>query len=289
MGNLKEVRNRIASVKSTQQITKAMKMVSAAKLRKAQQRIVLMRPYAVKLKQMLSQLSASLEGSEALKFYEARPVKNVLVIVISADRGLAGSFNSSIGKEAIRSLKGKYQNIKVDIVTVGKKGRDAIIRANFTPFQENNGFFNKLTYEAAESIAEYAMQSFIDGKYDVVELVYNQFKNAAIFLTTSEQFLPIQENSEEGKSQFNVDYIFEPSKEEIVAQLVYQSLKIDFFRAVLESNAAEHGARMTAMDKATENASDLLKDLKLRYNRERQAAITNEILEIVGGAKALNS
>jgi F-type H+-transporting ATPase subunit gamma len=296
MGSLKEVRNRIVSVKSTQQITKAMKVVSAAKLRKAQGRIVQMRPYALKLKDMLQNLSGSLEGSDAMKFYEQRPVKRVLLVIVTSDRGLAGSFNSSITKEGVRLIESKYGvqagSKQLDILTIGKKGRDAFKKGNrYNVIQEHNTLFNNLNYEAVDEIASFVMQEFLDKNYDAVDVIYNQFKNAAVYNTIVEQFLPIPVNQEANNSgkQFEVDYIFEPSKEEIVAQLVKQSLKVNFFRTLLESNAAEHGARMTSMDKATDNAEELIKALKLQYNKERQATITKEILEIVGGAQALNS
>lgn len=294
MGSLKEVRNRIVSVKSTQQITRAMKVVSAAKLRRAQSRIVLMRPYAAKLQSLLSHLSNSLEGSDAMKYYAERPVKNILVVVVTSDRGLAGSFNSTIAKESVRILNTTYaeqmRNGTVDLITIGKKGRDFFKKAKANIIEEHNTIFNNLTFEAADDIASRVMQMFVDGKYDAVEIVYNRFKNAAVFLSTVERFLPIPVETEhsDSKKGFDVDYIFEPTKEAIVAQLISQSLKVNFFRTLLESNAAEHGARMTAMDKATDNAEELLRALKLQYNKERQATITKEILEIVGGAAAAN-
>jgi F-type H+-transporting ATPase subunit gamma len=297
MGSLKEVRNRIVSVKSTQQITRAMKVVSAAKLRKAQQRITQMRPYALKLKDLLSHLSTSLEGSDAMKYFEERPVRKVLLVIVTSDRGLAGSFNSVIVKEAVKALQSKYSNLdaaNVDVLTVGKKGGDVYRKTKHTLVDQHNTMFSNLTYEASEAIANKAMQLYVDGTYDAVDVVYNQFKNAAVYIPTVERFLPVPVAVAEVKADDknhkheNIDYIFEPSKEEIVAQLITQSLRVNFFRTLLESNAAEHGARMTAMDKATDNAEDLLNALKLQYNKERQASITKEILEIVGGAKALN-
>ena len=297
MGSLKEVRNRITSVKSTQQITRAMKVVSAAKLRKAQSRIIQMRPYAAKLNEILINLSGSLEDSDAAKYYVQRPVKSVLILLVTSDRGLAGSFNSATVKEAIRAIHDKYGSQhnegKVDIITVGKKGRDGLRKGKYTVIKEYNTLFTNLTFEASEEISSYAMKNFLNGKYDAVEIIYNQFKNAAIYITTVEPFLPIPAKKAEPatthiKKEFIPDYIFEPSQEEIATRLVNQSLKVNFFRTLLESNTAEHGARMTAMDKATENADDLLRALKLQYNKERQAAITKEILEIVGGAQALN-
>jgi F-type H+-transporting ATPase subunit gamma len=295
MGSLKEVRNRITSVKSTQQITRAMKVVSAAKLRKAQQRIIQMRPYAEKLHDLLAHLSSSLEGSDAVKYYETRPVRRVLVVVVTSDRGLAGSFNSAIVKEVYRTIAGKHGQVaadNLDLIAVGKKGYDLLRKSKYKMVQQHLSLFNNLAYEEVEEIANFVMQAFVNKEYDAVEIVYNRFKNAAVYNTTVETFLPIQVNHEEdhgkGKKNFEVDYIFEPSKEEIVSQLILQSLKVNFYRTLLESNAAEHGARMTAMDKATDNAEDLLKALKLAYNKERQATITKEILEIVSGAQALN-
>ena len=293
MGSLKEVRNRLVSVKSTQQITKAMKVVSAAKLRKAQGRIVQMRPYAQKLQAMLTQLADSLEGSEGKKFYTVRPVKKVLVVAITSDRGLAGAFNSYVIKEAINLMKETYgpqlKSNNIDVITVGKKAYDFFSKRNYNLVKEHNTIFADLTFEAADKIAGNIMQAFLDGKYDAVDLIYNRFKNAAIFLPTVEHFLPIPvEAAKEGAKKTKADFIFEPSQEAIVGRLISQSLRVNFFRTLLESNAAEHGARMTAMDKATENAEDLLKALKLQYNKERQATITKEILEIVGGAQALN-
>lgn len=296
MGSLKEVRNRIVSVKSTQQITRAMKVVSAAKLRKAQQRITQMRPYALKLQSLLSHLSNSLEGSDAMKYFEERPVRRVLLVIVTSDRGLAGSFNSVIVKEAIKALQSKYNHLdasNVDVLTVGKKGGDVYRKAKHTLVDQHNTMFTNLTYDASEAIANKVMDLFVDGTYDAVDVVYNQFKNAAVYIPTVERFLPVpvaaeEKSDDKGHAHEMVDYIFEPSKEEIVAQLITQSLRVSFFRTLLESNAAEHGARMTAMDKATDNAEDLLNALKLQYNKERQASITKEILEIVGGAKALN-
>ena len=293
MGSLKEVRNRLVSVKSTQQITKAMKVVSAAKLRKAQGRIVQMRPYAQKLQAILGQLAESLEGSEGKKFYAVRPVKKVLIVAITSDRGLAGAFNSYIVKEAIRQMKETYgpqlKTKNIDVITVGKKAYDYFSKRDYNLIKEHNSIFSDLTYEAADKIAGNIMQAFLDEKYDAVDLVYNQFKNAAVFIPTVEHFLPIPvAATKEGVKKSKTDYIFEPSQEAIVGRLISQSLRVNFFRTLLESNAAEHGARMTAMDKATENAEDLLRALKLQYNKERQATITKEILEIVGGAQALN-
>lgn len=289
MGSLKEVRTRITSVKSTQQITKAMKVVSAAKLRKAQGRVTSLRPYAGKLQYMLSQLAGSLEDSDAQVWYKPRELKKVLIVVITSDRGLAGSFNSTVAKEVINSIKDKYSNQTVELLTIGKKGRDALHKSGYKIIEEHNSFFNKLNYEESEAIGLRVMDAFLKGDYDAIDIVYNAFKNAAVFITTHDRFLPIPApQNTQNQSGNTVDYIFEPNKEEILSRLISKSMMVNFFRMLLESNAAEHGARMTSMDKATENAEDLLRKLKLQYNKERQAMITKEILEIVGGAKALN-
>ena len=285
MANLKEIRNRITSVSSTMQITSAMKMVSAAKLKKAQDAITAMRPYSEKLTQLLQDLSASLEGDVAGKYSEERAVNNVLVVTITSNRGLCGAFNSNVIKETYQLVQNKYAGKKVDFLTIGKKAND-ILRKSETVIQNSSAVFDDLTYENVAEIAEYLMQLFADGKYDRIELVYNQFKNAATQVVMKEQFLPIV--SEQSESNSTTDYIFEPSKEEIILELIPRMLKTQLFKAIRDSFAAEHGARMTAMHKATDNATDLRNQLKLTYNKARQAAITNEILEIVGGAEALN-
>jgi F-type H+-transporting ATPase subunit gamma len=302
MPSLKEVRNKIVSVRNMQKITKAMKVVSAAKLRKAQQRIVQMRPYAGKLQELLSHLSGSLEG-EATKFYENRPVKKVLVVAITSDSGLAGSFNSVVIKDAVRMITKEYatqhETKDVDVLAVGKKSTAFFKKNNYNVIQEHTTIFKNLTYDSAEEIANYVIKLFLDKGYDAVDVVYNRFKNAAVYIPTVERFLPIPFEKHEEKKDANKadasghhyipDYIFEPSQEEIVGKLINQSLRLNFFRTLLESNAAEHGARMTAMDKASENAEDLLGQYKLAYNKARQATITKEILEIVSGAAALGS
>lgn len=291
MANLKEVRNRIVSVSSTQQITSAMKMVSAAKLRRAQDAVTQMRPYANKLREILENLSASLDSSEGV-YSKQREVKNVLLIVITSNRGLCGGFNANVVKAAMRLAKEKYKNCKVSVLTVGKKGSDYFKKTDYGIVGSDmprglNELFDHLTFSNVAPIAEKVMKAFADGQFDKIELVYNQFKNAAVQITTVEQFLPVlpPKNKDNKKA---VDYIFEPSKEFIVEDLIPRSLKTQFFKALLDSLAAEHGARMTAMHKATDNAGALIKELKLTYNKARQAAITNEILEIVGGAEALN-
>lgn len=285
MANLKEIRNRIGSVSSTMQITSAMKMVSAAKLKKAQDAITAMRPYAEKLTQLLQDLSASIEGDVAGKYSEQRTVNNVLVVVITSNRGLCGAFNSNVLKETQQIAK-KYAGKNIDFLTIGKKANDVLNKTN-TVIQNNSDVFDDLTYENIAEIAQYLMRLFTDEKYDRIELVYNQFKNAATQVVMNEQFLPIV-SSEDTSVNISTDYIFEPSKEEIISELIPRMLKTQLYKAVRDSFAAEHGARMTAMHKATDNATELRDQLKLTYNKARQAAITNEILEIVGGAEALN-
>ena len=285
MANLKEIRNRIASVSSTMQITSAMKMVSAAKLKKAQDAITAMRPYANKLTELLQNLSASLDGDSGSKFADQREVNNVLVVAITSNRGLAGAFNSNIVKETKNLCSNVYGDKKVSLVTLGKKGNDILKKSNTIEFN-NNEIFDELTFDATAGIAEQLMELFANGTYDKVVLVYNKFKNAATQIVTTEQFLPIaSEETDEVKPM--ADYIFEPSKEEIVEELIPKSLKTQLFKGIRDSVASEHGARMTAMHKATDNATELRDTLKLQYNKARQASITNEILEIVGGAEAL--
>jgi F-type H+-transporting ATPase subunit gamma len=296
MPNLKEVRSRIVSVSSTQQITSAMKMVSAAKLRRAQDAITQMRPYANKLKEILENLSAGLDVT-ADNPYAKQPaeIKNVLLVVITSNRGLCGAFNANAIKQASKIAREQYPNCNVSVLAIGKKAADYFKRTNYNVVQQGmpkplHELFDELSFSNVFPVAEVIMQLFAEGQYDRVDIVYNQFKNAAVQLLTTEQFLPIKpiENTSSGKS-FTADYIFEPNKEFIVKELIPKSLKIQLYKALLDSHAAEHGARMTAMHKATDNAKELLKELKLTYNKARQASITNEILEIVGGAEALNS
>lgn len=291
MANLKEVRNRIVSVSSTQQITSAMKMVSAAKLRRAQDAVTQMRPYASKLKEILENLSASLDSSEGV-YSKQREVKNVLVVVITSNRGLCGGFNANVIKATNKLIREQYKGCKISVLTIGKKGSDFYKKTDYaitgTDLPRNlNELFDKLTFSNVAPVAEKVMQTFVSGQFDKVELVYNQFKNAAVQITTVEQFLPVAPPAAGNKTK-SADYIFEPNKQYIVEDLIPRSLKTQFFKALLDSLAAEHGARMTAMHKATDNAGALIKELKLTYNKARQAAITNEILEIVGGAEALN-
>ena len=293
MANLKEVRNRIVSVSSTQQITKAMKMVSAAKLRRAQDNILRMRPYAQRLGGILANLSTLTEGAVANEYSVKRDVNRVLIIAVTSDRGLAGAFNSNIVKASIALATTKYSsqlaNGNVTFLTIGKKGNEALAKKGYKVISNYTNTFLNLSFDTVREAAERAMNGFVTGEYDQVELIYNEFKNVATQIVRTEQFLPIVEKPvEENQAAAIVpDYTFEPSKEEIIQELIPKSLKIQVYKAVLESNASEHGARMTAMDKATENAGELLKELKLTYNRTRQAAITKEILEIVGGAEAL--
>jgi len=291
MANLKEIRNRISSVSSTMQITSAMKMVSAAKLKKAQDAITAMRPYSDKLTELLQNLSASMEGDSGSRFAEERPVEKVLVVAISSNRGLAGAFNSNIVKEAKNIAENVYAGKEVHFLTIGKKAND-ILKKTHTVIFNDTAIFDELTFENVEAIAERVMNLFVEGTYDKVELLYNSFKNAATQIVTREQFLPIvplKEQFEDVTPANTADYIFEPSKEEIVKELIPKALKTQFFKGIRDSVASEHGARMTAMHKATDNATELRDQLKLTYNKARQAAITNEILEIVGGAEALNN
>ncbi|OZI08321.1 ATP synthase F1 subunit gamma [Siphonobacter sp. BAB-5385] len=290
MANLKEVRNRIASVNSTQQITKAMKMVAAAKLRRAQDNILQMRPYAQKLGEMLRTVSAGAEAAQENPFKQERPIEKVLMVVITSDRGLCGAFNANVSKAATAVINEKYAAQKragnVHILSIGKKGGEFFTRRGYKVNALYEDTFTRLSFGVVRQAADEIMNAFLNNQYDIVEIVYNEFKNVATQIVRVEQFLPIVENMTQ-ESATPGDYIFEPSEEEIIKELIPKSLKIQLYRAVLESNASEHGARMTAMDKATDNAGELLKNLRIEYNRSRQAAITTEILEIVAGAEAL--
>ena len=287
MANLKEIRNRISSVASTMQITSAMKMVSAAKLKKAQDAITAMRPYAETLTSLLQNLSATLEGDSGSKFASQRDVKNVLIVAITSNRGLAGAFNSNIIKESKRAVAESYAGKNVHFITLGKKGND-VLKKSENVIENNNDIFDDLTFENNAAIAQKLMDLFTEGTYDKIVLVYNKFKNAATQTVMHEQFLPIvPAANNEAQSETATDFIFEPSKEEIVAQLIPKSLKTQLFKALRDSVASEHGARMTAMDKATENAQEMLGELRVNYNKARQEAITKELSEIVGGAAAL--
>ena len=283
MANLKEIRNRITSVSSTMQITSAMKMVSAAKLKKAQDAITAMRPYAEKLTEILQSLSASMEGEVGGDYTSQREVNKVLIVAITSNRGLCGAFNTNVIKQ-VKVVADSYAGKQVDIFAIGKKGND-VLRKTHTVIENKSDVFDHLTFDNVAAISDLLSEKFISGDYDKIEVVYNQFKNAATQIVQTEQFLPLAPVV--GAATANSDYIFEPSKEEIVLTLIPKSLKTQLYKSIRDSFASEHGARMTAMHKATDNATELRNQLKLTYNKARQAAITNEILEIVGGAEAL--
>jgi F-type H+-transporting ATPase subunit gamma len=292
MANLKIIRIRIASVKSTRQITAAMKMVAAAKLRKAQDKIVRLRPYANKLHEILVGLTQSLVDSENENIYGRKSVpEKVLIIVITSNRGLCGAFNSNVIRETRRIIADKYndqyQKGNLRFMAIGKKGFDYLRKQNLNIFEEHNNLFNLLTFENVSVVAEKVMKSFTSGEFDKVDLIYNQFKNAAVQNLTNEVFLPVETPPPDGKNINQVDYIYEPTKEDILTELIPKSLKTQFYKAVLDSFVAEHGARMTSMHKATDNATQLIRELTLQYNKARQASITNQILEVVSGAEAL--
>ena len=290
MANLKEVKARIKSVTSTQQITKAMKMVAAAKLRRAQDSIMQLRPYSQKLTAILQNVSSGLGEDDENAYGTVREENNILIIPITSDKGLCGGFNSNVFKTTTQLIASKYQrqldNGSITILPIGKRSFEYYKKRGFNVHDEYYNLFTGLSFDTAKKVAEYAMSEFTNGTYDKVEIVYNEFKNVATQIMRAEQYLPIESKTEETDA-VPTDYIYSPTKEVIVEELIPKSLKIQLYKAVLESNASEHGARMTAMDKATDNAGDLLKELKLSYNRTRQAAITTEILEIVGGAEAL--
>lgn len=292
MASLKEVRNRIVSVNSTQQITKAMKMVSAAKLRRATDAITQMRPYAKKLAEMIATVSAKTEVGQDNVYTQVRPISKVLVIVVTSDRGLCGAFNANIGKATIALIQEKYAALhasgQVEVITLGKKGAEYLGRRGYKLNTAHTEIFSGLNFGKVRVVGDEILADFAAGKYDVVDLIFNEFKNVATQIIRTEQLLPLQESADTATVS-NVDYIFEPSEEQIINELIPKSVKLSIFRSLLESNASEHGARMTAMDKATDNAGELIKALKLEYNRSRQAAITKEILEIVGGAEALSA
>jgi F-type H+-transporting ATPase subunit gamma len=295
MPSLKEVKSRIVSVVSTQQITKAMKMVAAAKLRRSQERITQLRPYAQKLEAILRNLSAAQSNSDSDSWYsEVREEKKILIIAISSDRGLCGSFNSNVFKGVTRLIDEKYssqyQNGNVTVLPIGKKALDFFAKRPKVKLVNDFALlFSKLTFDNMSAAGDFVIESFRKGQYDKVIVVYNEFKNVATQILRTEQVLPIVPSASVQNSSQQVDYIFEPDQQEILTGLIPKSVKIQLFKAALDSNASENGARMTAMDKATENAGELLKELRLTYNRTRQAAITKEILEIVGGAEALKS
>ena len=284
MANLKEIRNRISSVSSTMQITSAMKMVSAAKLKKAQDAITAMRPYSNKLTEILQGLSSSIDSDN--KYAQKRIVKKVLIVSITSNRGLCGGFNSNIFKKSTELASSVYNDLDVSFVAIGKKGND-FLQKSFNVESNHIDIFDNLNMESVSLIAESLMEKFVNEDFDKIHIIYNKFKNAATQVVVNEQFLPISDIEEDASN--NTDYIFEPSKAEIIEELIPKSLKNQLFKAIRDSWASEHGARMTAMHKATDNATELRDQLKLAYNQARQAAITNEILEIVGGAEALNN
>lgn len=290
-GQLKEVRNRIKSIQSGQQITKAMKMVSAAKLRRAQDAIMLMRPYAVKLQEMLQNIVSNSEGNINTPLAAQRPVEKVLIVVITSDRGLCGAFNSNLIKTAKRVIREKYaeqfEKGNVELLPIGKKGYEHFVQNGYKVNGKFWQIFSSLTFDHVKEAAAVALNGFTAGTYDAVEIVYSEFKNAATQVFVTEQFLPIAKVENQDKSGLKADFIFEPEKETLIAELMPKILNTQFFKAILDSHASEHGARMTAMDKATENASEMLRSLKISYNRARQAAITTELTEIVSGAAAL--
>ena len=297
MANLKDIRTRIATVKSTQQVTSAMKMVSAAKLRKAQDAIIQMRPYAETLNEILTSVSSNLDSDIENKYAERKNKERILIIAITSNRGLCGGFNSNVVRRTSElvsvTFKEYSKKSKVDVIAIGKKAVDGLKSKGIKVTRSYLDLYDKLSFATVNEISQLVMDSYAKGGYDHVELVYNQFKNAAVQNLVNEQFLPVKTGNTKGlkssKGQMQLDYVFEPSKQEIVVNLIPQSLKIQFFKAILESVASEHGARMTAMHKATDNAFELIRELKLNYNKARQAAITNEILEIVSGANAMKS
>lgn len=291
MANLKEIRNRITSVESTMQITSAMKMVSAAKLKRAQDAITQMRPYSVKIQEILSNLSASIDLSDNT-YASDREVKNVLLVPITSNRGLCGGFNNYVIKEALRLAREEYKGKAISVLSIGKKANDVFkktdfnIKGTYLPTKTEE-LWNDLNFANVSVVAQKIMTAYTEGHLDKIVFIYNHFKNVATQIVTTEQFLPLVPKVKEVNTDANLDYIFEPSKKEIVEDLIPKALKVQLYAAMLDSRAGEHGARMTAMHKATDNASELTKQLKLDYNKARQAAITNEILEIVGGAEAL--
>ena len=284
MANLKEIRNRITSVSSTMQITSAMKMVSAAKLKKAQDAITAMRPYAEKLTELLQNLSSTLDGDAGGEYTKQREINKVLLVAITSNRGLAGAFNTNVIKQT-KVVADSYDGKQVDIFAIGKKGND-ILKKTHNVVETRNDIYDNLTFDNVSEIAQTLTDKFLSGDYDRIEIIYNEFKNAATQIVKSQVFLPLVALQTETKATTG-DYIFEPSKEEIVLALIPKSLKTQLYKSIRDSFASEHGARMTAMHKATDNATELRDQLKLTYNKARQAAITNEILEIVGGAEAL--
>lgn len=293
MSNLKEVRTRIESVKSTQQITSAMKMVAASKLRKAQNAILQLRPYATKLQEILQNLTGSLDGLDEGAYSVVREGGKILLVVVTSNRGLCGGFNSNIIKETLVQINTTYQDYykagNLDILTVGRKGSEYFVKNKFNVVSVEDEIFTDMSYANISILAQRLMDDYLQGTYNKIEIVYNQFKNAAVQNLLVEQFLPVKAVESEAEHKVAVDFLFEPDMEQIVSELIPRSLKIQVFKAVIDSFASEQGARMTAMHLATENATDLIKELKLTYNKARQADITKEILEIVSGAEALKN
>ena len=291
MAGLKEIRTRIASVKSTQKITSAMKMVAAARLRKSQEKITRLRPYAEKLDQVLHSIQKSLEGDIENELIKSREPEKVLMVLVTSNRGLCGAFNANIVKEALQRVNKDYskqfQQNKVSFFAIGKKGADSLKSKSLQLEGENIEIFDELSFKNTSDLAEHFMNLFTDGKFDRIEIIYNQFKNAAIQYVTTETFLPLSFEDDQKDKANSLNYIIEPDSEYLIQELIPKSLKIKMFKIIIDSYTSEHGARMTAMHMATDNASELIKDLSLTYNKARQSAITNEILDIVGGAEAL--
>ncbi len=289
-GKLKEVRLRISSVINTQQITKAMKMVSAAKLRRAQDAILQMRPYAIKMGDMLSNIAAATQGDITIEFAKEREVNHPLIVIITSDKGLCGAFNTNVVKAAKRLIEERYSKLppqNIHLLCIGKKGYDQLKRSHYSVNTQYVQLLQKMSFETVTAATEHIKSGFIGGRYDEVMVIYNKFKNAATQILETEQFLPIKKVESGTAGNVNVDYIFDPDKFKLIEELVPKILNTTFFRYILDSNASEHGARMTAMDKASDNANELLRDLRIQYNRARQAAITTELTEIVSGAAAL--
>ena len=289
-GKLKEGRTRITSVISTQQITKAMKMVSAAKLRRAQDAVVQMRPYAMKMGELLSNIAGASQGDVKIEFAKEREVKNVLIVLITSDKGLCGAFNGNVVKAAKRLIEERYSHLNnqhIKLMFIGKKAHDVMKRTNYPQILEFKELFHKVSFENVTRATDYIKEGFVKREFDEVMVIYNRFKNAATQFLETEQFLPIKKIENKTEKKTKADYIFDPEKEAMIEELVPKILNTTFYRYILDSNASEHGARMTAMDKASDNANELLKELKISYNRARQAAITTELTEIVSGAAAL--
>lgn len=292
MANLKEIRTRLSSVKSTKQITSAMKMVAAARLRKAQDKIVKLRPYAGKLQELLLGLNQNMdEGEKEISYARTSENTRVLIIVVTSNRGLCGAFNANVIKEANRIIEAKYQQQNTNgdlwLMCIGKRGFDYYRKAGFQIYEDHSNIFDDLSFDSTSGISQKLMDEFLGGEFDRIEFVYNQFRNAAVQDLTNEVFLPVETNTEQEDKSMAADYIYEPSKEKILSELIPKTLKIQFYRTILDSYVAEHGARMTAMHMATDNASEMIRELTLEYNKARQSQITNQILEVVNGAEAL--